>query len=289
MAGECRLCPRRCGVDRSEGRSDGFCASDSEMRIARAAPHMWEEPPISGERGSGTIFFTGCTLGCVYCQNRDISRGGMRGRALSPEDLAEQMRSLEQQGVHNISFVTGTHHAAGIIKALRIYRPALPLVWNSGGYERPEVIDALAPWIDIWLPDYKYALREPAQRYSAAPDYPETALTAIKRMRAHQPENVIEDGIMRRGVLVRHLVLPLNTRNSIAALETIAAELPDVPVSLMSQFVPTPECENYPEINRRITAREYEKVCDRLVSLGLDGYTQERASAAGEYVPAWEL
>lgn len=285
----CELCPRRCGAERENG-STGVCGAADTMRIARAAPHMWEEPPISGCRGSGTIFFTGCSLGCVFCQNRDISRSGLVGREVSPKELAQIMADLEQQGVHNINFVTGTHFAAQIIEALKIHRPAVPVVWNTGGYETAETVELLAPWVDIWLPDYKYGLPSPAKKYSAAPDYPEVAMEALKLMRRHQPENIYDhDGMLRRGMIVRHLVLPLNVRSSIAALERIQEELPGVPVSLMSQYTPVVSDPRYPELDRPITAREYEKVQRRMEELDLEGFTQERDSSAGEFIPKWEL
>ena len=285
----CRLCPRRCGAERDRGIT-GVCGASDTMRIARAAPHMWEEPPISGTSGSGTIFFTGCPLGCIYCQNREISGSGDIGREISPDDLADIMKEMEQQGVHNINFVTGTHHIPRIIAALRLYRPSIPIVWNTGGYETAEAVDALAPWVDIWLPDYKYALAAPAEKYSATPDYPETAMTALKCMRAYQPENVFDEtGILFRGMIVRHLVLPLNVRNSFAVLERIAEELHGVPVSLMSQYTPVIDDPRYPELSRRITAREYDRVCDRLEELGLEGYMQERSSSGGEYIPQWDI
>ena len=285
----CRLCPRRCGVDRNKGGT-GFCGSSGTMRVARAAAHMWEEPPISGSRGSGTIFFTGCSLGCVYCQNHAISRKGDVGREITPSDLAEIMADLESQGVHNISFVTGTHFIPQIISALELRRPSVPIVWNTGGYETPEAVEMLAPWVDIWLPDYKYALPTPAEKYSAAADYPEVAMTAIKLMRSHQPENIFDsDGTLLRGMIVRHLVLPLNVRNSIAALERIAKELPGVPVSLMSQYTPVTSDPRYPELDRPITAREYEKVLCRMENLGLEGFAQERDSSTGDFIPQWDL
>lgn len=285
----CSLCPRNCGAVRSSGEI-GFCGAADTMRIARAAPHMWEEPPVSGTNGSGTIFFTGCSLGCVFCQNHDISRSGVVGREVSPAQLAEVMAGLEAQGVHNINFVTGTHFIPQIISALEIHRPSVPIVWNSGGYETVEAVKLLAPWVDIWLPDYKYALSTPAEKYSAAPDYPETAMKALKLMRAHQPENIYGcDGMLRKGMIVRHLVLPLNVKNSIAALERIAEELPGVPVSLMSQYTPVVSDPRYPELDRKITAREYDKVCTRMAELDMEGFMQERESSAGEFIPRWEL
>ena len=285
----CSLCPRGCGIERSGGAL-GFCGASDTMRIARAAPHMWEEPPVSGSKGSGTIFFTGCPLGCVFCQNHDISRSGSVGREITPAQLAEIMADLEAQGVHNINLVTGTHFIPQIIAALEICRPSVPIVWNSGGYETTEAVERLAPWVDIWLPDYKYALSAPAEKYSAAPDYPEVAMKALKLMRSYQPENIYDgDGMLKRGVIVRHLVLPLNVKNSIAALERISEELPGVPVSLMSQYTPVVSDPRYPELDRKITAREYDKVCTRMAELDMEGFMQERESSTGEFIPRWEL
>ena len=285
----CNLCPRGCGAERSGG-SVGFCCASDTMRIARAAPHMWEEPPISGSKGSGTIFFCGCSLGCVFCQNHDISRSGTVGREISPQELARIMSDLEEQGVHNINFVTGTHFIPQIIAALKVRRPSVPIVWNSGGYETEKAVEMLAPWVDIWLPDYKYALSLPAEKYSAAPDYPETAMKALRLMRAGQPENIYDgDGRLRKGMIVRHLVLPLNVKNSIAVLERVAEELPGVPVSLMSQYTPVVSDTRYPELDRKITAREYDKVCARMAELDLEGFMQERGSSTGEFIPRWEL
>lgn len=285
----CSLCPRSCGAERDRG-SLGFCGSTDTMRIARAAPHLWEEPPISGSRGSGTIFFTGCPLGCVFCQNHDISRSGSVGREITPAQLAVIMSDLAAQGVHNINFVTGTHYIPQIIAALEIHRPSVPIVWNTGGYETEESVKKLAPWVDIWLPDYKYALSAPAEKYSSAPDYPEVSLSALKLMRTLQPENIYDgEGLLKKGMIVRHLVLPLNVKNSISALERISAELPGVPVSLMSQYTPVTSDPRFPELDRRITAREYDKVCARMAELDMEGFMQERESSAGEYIPKWQL
>lgn len=285
----CSLCPRRCDAARDQLTGEGVCAMPVDMYIALVSLHMWEEPPISGTNGSGTIFFSGCPLGCVYCQNHEISRG-KAGKLYTPEQLTHAFRLLEERGAHNISLVTGTHYIPMILAALRLYRPKIPVVWNSSGYETIESIDALAPYVDIWLPDYKYGLSETALRYSNAPDYPETAMAAICRMRSHAPENVIEDGIMKKGVIVRHLILPGNLRNSAAALRRIAAKLPGVPVSLMSQYIPPANLgEQYAEINRTLTEREYERVCSLAEQLGIEGYMQELASADGAYVPEWDI
>ncbi len=278
-----------CGASRNRLRGEGFCGCGTVPVISRAALHMWEEPLISGSAGSGTIFFSGCCLGCAFCQNYPIS-SELRGRAVTPEGLADIMRGLEGQGAHNISFVTGTHYAEAIIQALKIYRPGIPTVWNSGGYERPETLKALAEYIDIWLPDYKFALPAVAGKYAGAPDYPTVALKAIKFMCDCAGGNIIENGIMKRGVIVRHLVLPGNVRNSIAALRKISAELPrGTLVSIMSQYTPAGNWLPFPELGRRLTGSEYERVLDTADILGMNGFRQELSSAAEEYVPEFDL
>lgn len=285
----CRLCPRMCGAYRGRLRGEGYCGCGTQPVVSRAALHMWEEPVISGSRGSGTIFFSGCCLGCAFCQNAAIS-SELRGRAVSPQELAEIMRELERQGAHNISFVTGTHYAEAIIRALRLYRPSVPTVWNSGGYERIETLRALSPYIDIWLPDYKFALPAVAEKYAHAPDYPETALRAIQFMCRCAGENRIEEGVMKRGVIVRHLVLPGNLRNSVAALRRLSGELPrGTLMSVMSQYTPAGRIDGFPELGRRLTAAEYEKILDVADVLGVEGFRQELSSAAEEYVPEFDL
>lgn len=285
----CKLCPRLCGAVRGDIRGEGFCGCGTVPVISRAALHMWEEPVISGTHGSGTIFFSGCTLGCVFCQNYTIS-SSLRGRAVTPDGLAEIMRDLEAQGAHNINFVTGTQYIPAIIEALRIYRPHVPTVWNSGGYERVETLRALADWIDVWLPDYKFALPETARKYANAPDYPEAAMQAIRFMCEAAGKSVTENGIMQRGVIVRHLVLPRNLRNSVAALRRLRAELPEwVSVSVMSQYTPSGRIEDFPELARRLNKREYQKICDIADDLGIEGFRQELSSASEEYVPAFDL
>lgn len=285
----CRLCPRMCGAYRGRLRGEGYCGCGTQPVVSRAALHMWEEPVISGSRGSGTIFFSGCCLGCAFCQNAAIS-SELRGRAVSPQELAEIMRELERQGAHNISFVTGTHYAEAIIRALRLYRPSVPTVWNSGGYERIETLRALSPYIDIWLPDYKFALPAVAEKYAHAPDYPETALRAIQFMCRCAGENRVEEGVMKRGVIVRHLVLPGNLRNSVAALRRLSGELPrGTLMSVMSQYTPAGRIDGFPELGRRLTAAEYEKILDVADVLGVEGFRQELSSAAEEYVPEFDL
>ncbi|MEE3404159.1 MAG: radical SAM protein [Acutalibacteraceae bacterium] len=285
----CNLCPRMCGAARGKVRGEGFCGCGRMPIIARAALHMWEEPVISGSCGSGTIFFSGCGLGCVFCQNDSIS-SSLRGSAVTAEKLAGIMRSLELQGAHNISFVTGTHYVDAIISALKIYRPGIPTVWNSGGYERLSTLRMLKEYIDIWLPDFKFALPDTAAKYASARDYPSVALEAIKFMCMTSGGNVIENGIMKRGVIVRHLVLPGNVRNSVAALRKISSELPrGTLVSIMSQYTPSGNISVFPELGRRLTEREYRRVLDTADALGIDGFKQELSSAAEEYVPEFDL
>ena len=192
---ECRLCPRRCGADRSRER--GACRTGEELIVARAAPHYGEEPCISGTKGSGAVFFAGCSLGCVYCQNYALSRG-REGKSISVERLSEIFRELEARGVHNLNLVTGSHYTPQIIEALKLSKPGIPVVWNSSGYETPETVRALAPYVSVFLPDMKYALSAPAARYSRAPDYPETAKAAIREMvRLTGPWETDDDGILR--------------------------------------------------------------------------------------------
>lgn len=289
----CRLCPRACGVHRGE-TGKGRCKSGGQMRIARAAPHFWEEPPISGEKGSGAVFFTGCPLGCVYCQNREISGGGagevkLPGKVVFPEELSGIFFDLIGRGVHNINLVTPTHFAPLVREALLIKKLPVPVVYNTSGYETVETLRTLEGLVDIYLPDFKYADKDLAGALSQAPDYPEAVLAAIGEMvRQAGPPVYGEDGMMKRGVLIRHLILPGHTKNSIAVLRLIAREFPGIPVSLMAQYTPPspfPAGEKFPELARPITGRELEKVQDELFSLGLDGFVQSRKAAGEQYLP----
>lgn len=255
--------------------------------VARAAAHFWEEPCISGTRGSGTIFFSGCPLGCAFCQNHAISAGGA-GRALDASELAELMRKVEAQGVHNVSLVTPTHFTHAIVKALRIYKPRVPVVWNSSGYERVETLRALRGLVDVYLPDFKYADAQTAAELANAPDYFEVALAAISEMRAQTGAAEYDaDGLMTRGTLVRHLVLPLRVNESIRILDAIKNELPDgTPVSLMRQYTPT-GLTHAKGLERRLTPREYRRAREHMQALGLPGYTQGAQAADREYTPAF--
>lgn len=284
----CNLCPRRCGVDRTV--SPGVCRAGAEITAARAALHHWEEPCISGKNGSGTIFFGGCSLGCVYCQNFNLSRGKV-GKEISPERLAEIFRELEEQGAHNINLVTPTHFTPSIIAALNIYRPAV-VVYNCGGYEAPETLKRLEGYVDIYLTDVKYYSPALSLKYSRAEDYFTAAYEAARLMIDQVGAPVYdENGLMKKGVIIRHLCLPGQRHDSMAILEKLA-ELPrgSFVLSLMSQYTPWGDLSDYPELNRRLTSFEYSSVVKRAIELGLtDGYTQERRSAKEEYTPPFDL
>lgn len=284
----CTLCPRACGVDRVRQR--GFCGMGMELRAARAAEHLWEEPCISGTRGSGTVFFSGCTLGCVFCQNHTISHGGF-GAEISPRRLAEIFQELERSGVHNLNLVTPTHFTPQILQALELAKPGIPVVMNTGGYERVETLKLWEGHISIYLPDLKYYSAALSQKYSAAGDYFAFASEAILEMHRQQPQLVWDGPLLRRGLVIRHLVLPGCMRDSLKLMDWLSHALPaeSFLLSLMSQYTPTPTCQAFPEINRRITTYEYEKVAERARELGFQGFGQERRSAREEYTPSFRL
>ena len=258
---------------------------------ARAAKHMWEEPCISGERGSGTIFFSGCPLKCVFCQNRKISAGGF-GKAITPGRLREIFFELAQQGVHNINLVNPTHFAKPILEAMQGGMP-LPVVYNTGGYDSVQTLRMFEGMVQIYLPDMKYALSQPAGRYSAAPDYPETAKKAILEMFRQTGSYVVDDdGILQRGVIIRHLILPDNLENTYRVIDWVSETFSpgQVLFSLMSQYTPWGDLSKTPEINRRITRQEYDSAMEYLEASGIeDGFFQDLSSAKEEYTPDFDL
>lgn len=285
----CTLCPRRCGADRTKGT--GACGSGARLRIARAALHYGEEPCISGKRGSGAVFFSGCALRCVFCQNHAISAEQF-GRDISVERLSEIFRELEDQGAENINLVTPTQWSAHIARALELYRPHIPVLYNCGGYESPETLRRLEGLVDVWLPDIKYADPELAARFSGARDYPETAFRAVSEMLRQCGNPVFnERGMIQRGVIIRHLVLPLHLRNTFAVLDRIRAEFgTDTWISLMFQFTPIVPLPEYPELNRALTRRERERAERYLEDLGfLNGYVQEPDSSGTKFIPEFDL
>ena len=284
----CILCPRQCGVDRTE--RVGYCGSGSLPKVARAAKHHWEEPCISGTEGSGTVFFSGCTLGCVFCQNREISRGGT-GREVTIEHLADIFKRLEGQGVHNLNLVTPTHFTPQILQALELAKPTVPVVMNCGGYERVETLRQWEGKVQVYLPDLKYFSPELSAKYSAAPDYFAVASKAIMEMHRQQPQLVWEGDLLKSGLIIRHLVLPGCMKDSLKVLDFLDKNLPkdSFLLSLMSQYTPTENCKQFPEINRRVTTYEYRKVADRAAELGFFGFAQDRRSAKEEYTPPFNL
>lgn len=287
----CTLCPRQCGAARSLEKGSGFCGMPYSPVIARAALHTGEEPCISGTAGSGAIFFSGCSLSCVYCQNHPISHDRF-GEAVTPKRLAEIFRELEALGAHNINLVNPTHFAAAILNALEYYHPSVPIVYNTSGYERVETLHLLDGAVDIYLPDCKYIDSGLSFRFSHTADYFEYASKAILEMaRQTGPMVLDEKGIAKRGTMIRHLLLPGHTKSSIAVLDWLAANLPKgIWVSLMFQYTPIEPTLPYPELNRRVTARECEKVWEHLIALGLtDGYVQDRQSAGKSFIPAFDL
>ena len=288
----CSDCPRRCGAERSDTKSGGVCASPALPRVARAAPHFGEEPCISGSRGAGTIFFTGCSLRCVYCQNRAISRGGGEGRTVSVEALRSMMLRLRDEGAHCIDLVTPTHYLRAVREALEGLALGIPVVWNSSGYESVEALKSLEGLVQVYLPDYKYSDAALAKRYSAAPDYPELAAAAIREMyRQTGPFRMDENGLLVSGVLIRHLILPGEIENSMGAIDFVSESFPpgSVLFSLMSQYTPIEGLEKYPALRRRVDPGENEHLIRYMRRCGLtDGYWQEISSATEEQIPAFD-
>ncbi len=288
----CFLCPRMCGAARSDGKM-GFCRCGAEAKVARAALHFWEEPCLSGTRGSGAVFFSGCTLRCCYCQNARISAEGF-GKEVTEERLAEIFLELQEQGAHNLNLVTATQYLPQVVRALERARPRLhiPVVYNCGGYERVEVVRALGGVVDVFLPDFKYGSAELARRYSGAADYFEVAGAAVKEMaRLAGPPRFDAQGLLQCGLMVRHLVLPGARHDSMRVLRWLAENLPPngFLLSLMSQYTPYRPQEDA-RLNRRVTSFEYGSVVKEAVRLGLTrGYMQERGSAREEYTPPFDL
>lgn len=284
----CTLCPRNCGAERTAESGAGVCRMGTQPKIARAALHMWEEPCISGTRGSGAVFFSGCGLRCVFCQNEAISQQG-EGKIVTPARLAEIFRELEAQGAHNINLVTAAHFVPAVLEALNLYRPNIPIVYNSSGYESIETLRMLSGVVDIYLPDYKYIDPNMAAMLSGAQDYPEVAFAAIAEMIRQTGAPVYdENGMMQRGTLIRHLVLPGLTGDSMKILTHIRDEFPGIPVSLMGQYTPCGRALSMPGMDRKIKKKEYARVLAHMEAIGLDGYRQELGSADGAFIPSFD-
>ena len=287
----CDICPRRCHAQRTADKGEGYCRMPEQPVLARADLHMWEEPPISGSRGSGTVFFSGCSLGCVFCQNEEISHRDF-GKPVTLERLGEICDELIDRGAHNINFVTPTHYAHTVIKLLGEHPLPVPVVYNCGGYERTETLNALAGKVDVYLPDLKYVDAAAAERYSDAPDYPEVATAAIRRM-AEQvgPCEFDGNGLLKRGVIIRHLLLPGQLNGAKAAMDWVAETFASGTVlfSLMSQYTPWGRAGAFPEIDRTLRAGEVRAAREYMDNLGLDGFVQERDSVGRQYTPNFDL
>ncbi len=281
---QCTLCPAMCGIDRTQ--FFGRCHALQEMKICRIAPHHYEEPEISGTRGSGTIFFSGCSLNCEFCQNHEISKKYV-GKSFTPAMLAESFRALEEQGVHNINLVTPTHFSDQIRLALDIYRPSIPVVYNTSGYERPEIIEEMNHYVDIYLTDFKYASDELAFRYSKVKNYFENCFRATQKMVEAKPLRYDENGMMTSGVIIRHLVLPTQLQNTFSFIDIYKKNFyPAAKLSVMAQFFPTYQST----IPRTLKPLEYKMVINYLLKNGIDDCNvQELSSADVTFVPPFNL
>lgn len=286
----CTLCPRMCGADRT--KHIGICGASDKIRAAKAQLHYWEEPCISGENGSGTVFFSGCSLKCCFCQNYDISTQN-KGMEITENRLAEIFLELQEKGADNINLVNPTHFVPQIITALDIAKPnfKIPVVYNSGGYERVETLRMLEGYIDIFLPDLKYMSCELSEKYSKAKDYFEYASKAVLEMHRQQPMPVFENGLLKKGMIIRHLILPKCRHDSVSIVKWLEKNLESESYlfSLMSQYTPNDNCISYPEINRRITTFEYKSVLKVVEDSGINGYSQGRESAKQKYTPDFDF
>ena len=290
----CTLCPRMCAVDRKSGER-GICGQTTEIKVARAALHFWEEPCISGEMGSGAVFFSGCALHCVFCQNENIANG-TAGKVISTERLGEIFLELQEKGANNINLVTPGQFVPQIIKAVELARNQnlkIPIVYNTSSYENVDTIRSLEGIVDIYLPDFKYMEPELAAAYSKAPDYPEYAKASLKEM-IRQTGNIQinkETGMIQKGVIVRHLVLPGHVKNSKAVIKYLLETYKDqILISIMNQYTPMPQVAEDPLLSRKVTKREYEKVIDYALELGMeDGFIQEGEAAKESFIPEFNL
>lgn len=284
----CNQCPRRCNVDRENAL--GYCRAPNAYKLARASLHFWEEPCISGKSGSGAVFFSGCNLGCVFCQNYEISHK-CKGVEVSEERLIRIFEHLVDEGANNINLVNPTHYAVQLAHTLKKYKPPVPVVYNTSGYDSVDTLKLLDGLVDIYLPDFKYMRNDKALRYSRAEDYPQFAMPALTEMKRQVGNDVFdENGIMKRGMIIRHLVLPGNTNSAIQALDYLAENFGDTYISVMAQYVPCTDLSEYKEINRKITKREYDKVVNHILELGLEKvFLQKLESATEDYIPDFDL
>ncbi len=288
MSGLCKICPIECNADRNSGV--GYCGQSNKIKIAKYYLHTFEEPPISGKNGSGTVFFCGCSLKCVFCQNYQLSRS-QTGKEISPSQLAEIFKELENMGAHNVNLVTPAHFAPQIVEALKIYRPKIPIVYNTHSYEKVETLKIIDPYVDIYLPDLKFFSSELSKRYTGKADYFDVASKAISFMLNSKKTVFGSDGMLKQGVVVRHMIMPLGVKDSKALLSWFAQnKVNGAYLSLMGQYTPFGENENFPELKRPITKREYQRVYEHLLSLKItDYFAQELGSASESFIPKWDF
>lgn len=292
MYTSCTLCPRNCQADRTSGQT-GFCGMPDKIQVARASLHMWEEPCISGTNGSGTVFFTGCNLKCVFCQNHTIAIG-QKGKEISPERLAELFLMLQDKSAHNINLVTPSHYIPGIAKALTIAKHqglAIPVVYNTSGYDSVGSLALLDGLIDVYLPDFKYVSSTLSRRYSHAANYFQAATQSLAEMYRQVGDPVFEGDMIQKGIIVRHLVLPGCTEDSKAVIRYLYETYGDhIFISIMNQYTPLPHVASYPEINRKVTEAEYDEVVDFAIDLGVEqGFIQEGDTAEESFIPEFDF
>lgn len=287
----CNLCPRRCGAERTPEEGKGWCRLPSVAKVARAELHHWEEPCISGTRGAGTVFFSGCTLGCVFCQNGSISHGN-QGKEVTEGELYALFEKLEREGAHNIELVTPIQYTHVLQKVLSRPVPGnLPVVWNSGGYERVEILKSLEGKVDVYLPDLKYVTQDLAEKYSAAPDYPSAAKAAIVEMFRQTGPVVLEDGILKKGVVIRHLILPGRVAEAKRVMDWVSEQFEpgEVLFSLMAQYTPCGDLEQFPELQRTLRPSELRAARSYMDALGVQGYAQELEAVGEKFIPDWNM
>ncbi len=283
---KCSLCPIKCGADKQLNK--GYCGTDNNIRIAKYYLHPYEEDVISGTNGSGTVFFCGCSLKCVFCQNYELSRN-LRGKAIDVKELAEIFKELEEMGAHNINLVNPTHYSDKIIEALEIYKPNIPIVYNTHGYENIEILQRIDKYVDIYLPDIKFFSTTLSKRYTTRENYFEVASRAIEFM-ANKPYILDDNGLLKSGTIVRHLVLPQGVSDSKKILDWFKDVKDKAYINVMSQYTPFGNIKDYPELKRRVSSREYESVIDYAISLGIKNmYYQELSSADEKYIPSWDF
>lgn len=283
----CNLCPNNCNVDRT--KKLGLCDANDKVRIAKFYLHPFEEPIISGKNGSGTVFFCGCSLKCVFCQNYELSRNS-RGKNVSVQELADIFKKLQEMGAHNVNLVTPTHYSDKIMQALDIFRPNIPIIYNTHGYEKISVLEKLNDYVDIYLPDLKFCSPNVSSRYTGKKDYFEVASKSIEFMINSKPLKFGDDGMLKSGVIVRHLVLPQNVSDSKKIIDFFVQFKDKAYINVMSQYTPFGNIENFAELKRKLTKREYDSVIDYAISKGLDNmFYQDDKSADTSYIPKWDF